>query len=139
MADNRYDTDAPGAGTYRIQSEFGVYSASDTLNMVCFTTPFARTATQMKLTSLKSIPEPTKSKKRKETPLSARTELPKKSGKVAAKQMYLASKQAKSRKEMQAIEQAKKVYVVSSCLTSAKKQRRFKRKTSTYRPKTSTH
>ena len=32
MAADRYKTDAPGAGTYRLQSDFGVYSPSDTFN-----------------------------------------------------------------------------------------------------------
>ena len=32
MPDNRYTTDAPGAGSYRLQSNFGIYSASDTFN-----------------------------------------------------------------------------------------------------------
>lgn len=32
MPADRYHTDAPGAGTYRMQSNFGVYSASDTFN-----------------------------------------------------------------------------------------------------------
>ena len=32
MAADRYNTDAPGVGTYRMQSDFGVYSPSDTFN-----------------------------------------------------------------------------------------------------------
>eukprot|EP00354_Favella_ehrenbergii_P001234 CAMPEP_0170472038 /NCGR_PEP_ID=MMETSP0123-20130129/14142_1 /TAXON_ID=182087 /ORGANISM="Favella ehrenbergii, Strain Fehren 1" /LENGTH=133 /DNA_ID=CAMNT_0010740055 /DNA_START=671 /DNA_END=1072 /DNA_ORIENTATION=+ len=32
MKATRYNTDAPGAGTYRMQSEFGVYSVNDTMN-----------------------------------------------------------------------------------------------------------
>lgn len=32
MKPKRYHTDVPGAGSYRMQSEFGVYSAIDTLN-----------------------------------------------------------------------------------------------------------
>ena len=32
MRPDRYDTVAPGAGRYRFQSEFGIYSASDTFN-----------------------------------------------------------------------------------------------------------
>ena len=32
MKKDRYDTDAPGVGSYRYQSEFGIYSASDTFN-----------------------------------------------------------------------------------------------------------
>jgi len=32
MKSNRYKTDVPGAGTYRMQSEFGIYNVDDTLN-----------------------------------------------------------------------------------------------------------
>lgn len=34
MKANRYDTDAPGPGAYRVQSEFGIYSPDDINNIV---------------------------------------------------------------------------------------------------------
>ena len=34
MNPSRYQTDAPGVGSYRFQSEFGVYSASDIYNQI---------------------------------------------------------------------------------------------------------
>ena len=34
MPHNRYETDAPGPGAYRVQSEFGIYSPDDVNNVV---------------------------------------------------------------------------------------------------------
>lgn len=49
MKPERYNTDAPGVGNYRHQTEFGVYSASDTYNHFNIDS-FSRTASDKTLT-----------------------------------------------------------------------------------------